>query len=186
MSLLTIHPENAPATAERITDPDAMAERLWEIGVLFERWTAEHAFAPDAEQDIILDAYKGSINRLIDRYEFHSMDVVSLRPDHPEKAALRAKFLSEHTHDDFEVRFFVEGQGIFYMHAEGKVYVALCEQGDLISVPADTRHWFDMGENPDFKCIRLFATPEGWVANFTGSDIAETFPKFEQYLAEYA
>jgi 1,2-dihydroxy-3-keto-5-methylthiopentene dioxygenase len=185
MSLLTIHPETNPKTCELIADPDLMAERLWEIGVLFERWEAEHAFSPEADQDTVIAAYRRSVDRLIDRYEFHSMDVVSLRPDHPQKAELRAKFLSEHTHDDFEVRFFVEGRGIFYLHAEGKVYVVLCEQGDLISVPAQTRHWFDMGENPRFKCIRLFATPEGWVANFTGSGIAETFPSFEQYLAEY-
>ncbi len=186
MSLLTIHPENNPAATERVDDPDLMAERLWEIGVLFERWNAEHAFSPEADQDTVIAAYRKSIDRLIDRYEFHSVDVVSLRPDHPNKEELRAKFLREHTHDDFEVRFFVEGKGVFYLHVENQVHVVLCEQGDLISVPADTKHWFDMGENPSFKCIRLFATPEGWIANFTGSPIAETFPKFEQYLAEYA
>jgi len=186
MSVLTIHPEDNPAAAELIADPELMAERLWEIGVLFERWQADHAFPPDADQDTVIAAYQSSINRLIDRYEFHSVDVVSLHPDHPQKSELRAKFLSEHTHDDFEVRFFVEGRGIFYLHADGKVYVVLCEQGDLISVPDLARHWFDMGRNPSFKCIRLFATPEGWIANFTGSDIARTFPDFEQYLAQYA
>ncbi|SMF95789.1 1,2-dihydroxy-3-keto-5-methylthiopentene dioxygenase [Methylomagnum ishizawai] len=186
MSVLTIHPADNPAQAERITDPDLMAERLWEIGVLFERWQAEHEFSHEADQDTVIAAYRHSIDRLIDRYEFHSVDVVSLKPDHPQKDELRAKFLSEHTHDDFEVRFFVEGRGLFYLHAEGKVYAVLCEQGDLISVPDNIQHWFDMGENPAFKCIRFFATPEGWVANFTGSAIAASFPKFEQYLAAYA
>jgi 1,2-dihydroxy-3-keto-5-methylthiopentene dioxygenase len=42
-----------------------------------------------------------------------------------------------------------------------------------------------MGAAPDFKCIRLFTNPEGWVANFTGDDIASRFPNFERYLSCY-
>ncbi len=97
------------------------------------------------------------------RYGFKSIDVIGLNPDHPEKDTLRQKFLAEHTHADFEVRFFVEGCGLFYLHANDKVYTLLCEKGDLISVPANTTHWFDMGTSPYFKCIRFFTTPEGWV-----------------------
>lgn len=186
MTHLTIHPDSRPNEAVAYTDPDQIAEKLWEIGVLFERWTTDQKFAPDADQDTVIAAYRKSIDRLIDRYEFHTVDVVSLRPDHPQKLELRAKFLSEHTHDEFEVRFFVEGQGIFYLHVDDRVFVVLCEQGDLISVPDRTKHWFDMGENPNFKCIRLFTTPEGWVASFTGDDIAQRFPSFDQYLARLA
>jgi 1,2-dihydroxy-3-keto-5-methylthiopentene dioxygenase len=56
--------------------------------------------------------------------------------------------------------------------------MTLCERGDLISVPAGTRHWFDMGPAPRFTAIRLFTTPAGWVANFTGEPIARGFPSF--------
>ena len=114
-------------------------------------------------------------------YGFESVDVIALRPDHPDRQALRQKFLDEHTHSDFEVRFFVEGKGLFYIHAEDKIYGVMCEQGDLISVPAGAKHWFDMGAEPDFKCIRLFTTPEGWVANYTGDAIAKSFPTFEAF-----
>jgi len=186
MSLLTIHPENRPEEAETVREPEAIAQKLWEIGVLFERWTADREFSPDADQESVIAAYRQSIDRLIDRYEFRSVDVISVGPDHPQKAELRAKFLNEHTHDDFEVRFFVEGRGLFYLHPNDKVYVLLCEQGDLISVPAHTRHWFDMGENPNLKAIRLFTAPEGWVARFTGDTIAGIFPKLEQFLARHA
>jgi 1,2-dihydroxy-3-keto-5-methylthiopentene dioxygenase len=40
-----------------------------------------------------------------------------------------------------------------------------------------------MGERPDFKCIRFFTRPEGWVGNFTGSDIATRFPDFDTHVA---
>ncbi len=55
----------------------------------------------------------------------------------------------------------------------------LCEEGDLISVPAGTRHWFDMGPNPRFTAIRLFTNADGWIANFTGDTIADRFPRHE-------
>ena len=43
-----------------------------------------------------------------------------------------------------------------------------------------------MGENPNLTAIRLFTAPEGWVAHFSGNDIARRFPKLEQFVAEYA
>jgi len=70
----------------------------------------------------------------------------------------------------------VRGHGLFVIHANDKVYSVLCEKDDLISVPANTKHWFDMGPNPTFTAIRLFNNPEGWVANFTGNSIADDFP----------
>lgn len=132
-------------------------------------------------QEEVLAAYGESVDRLKQEYGFQSADVVALTAEHPDRQALRAKFLDEHTHSDFEVRFFVEGRGLFYIHRGDRVYGVMCEQGDLISVPADMPHWFDMGEAPSFKCIRLFTTPEGWVAQYTGDRIAERFPRFEAF-----
>lgn len=184
MSVLTIYPEHQPQHGERYTDFAIIQKQLHQIGVQFERWTASQTFAGDADQDTILAAYADSIDRLKEQYGFQSLDVINVTPDHPDKAALRQKFLAEHVHDDFEVRFFIEGRGLFYLHVVDKVYAVLCEQGDLISVPANTTHWFDMGENPHFKTIRLFTTPYGWVANFTGNEIASTFPTLDETLAE--
>ncbi len=184
MSALTIYPDNQPQYGELYTDFTAIQEQLSNIGVQFERWEANGTLTDDADQESVLAAYKDSIDRLKHQYNFQSVDVMKLTSDHPEKTVFRQKFLAEHIHNDFEVRFFVEGSGLFYLHIEDKVYAVLCEQGDLISVPANTAHWFDMGENPNFSCIRLFTTPDGWVANFTGSEIAKTFPTFDEYVAE--
>lgn len=182
MSALTVYAENEPGSGETTTDFSSIRDSLAGIGVQFERWTANGELAPDADQEAVISAYQDAIERLKRQYGFQSVDVVSLNPDHPDKDAFRQKFLAEHVHDDFEVRFFIDGRGLFYLHAGGKVYAVLCEKGDLISVPADTTHWFDMGERPFFKCIRLFTTPEGWIARFTGSEIARSFPTFDQYV----
>ncbi len=183
MSALTVYSEDQPQTGVTSRDFAAIAEQLNALGVKFERWQAHAEFAADAESQAVLEAYSDSIDRLKQEFGFQSVDVISLKADHPDKAQIRRKFLSEHIHRDYEVRFFVEGRGLFYLHVGAQVYAVLCEQGDLISVPANTTHWFDMGENPDLKCIRLFTTPDGWVAEFTGNPLAEKFPSFDEYLA---
>jgi len=185
MTILAIYPENGDKALVVEQDPAQITQRLAGYGVSFERWQASASLSAGADQEQVIAVYQEQVDRLMDQYHFKSVDVVSLGPDHPDKTALRNKFLSEHTHSDFEVRFFVAGSGLFYIHAEDKVFGLLCEAGDLISVPANLPHWFDMGENPDFKCIRLFTTPEGWVAEFTGDAIAARFPSFEQFQNLY-
>lgn len=184
MTALTVYLDDQPQYGELYTDFSAIQEQLGQIGVQFERWTANCKLTADADQESILAAYADSITKLKQQFGFQSVDVVKLSPEHPEKDAFRQKFLNEHVHSDFEVRFFVEGRGLFYLHVGDNVYAVLCEQGDLISVPANTTHWFDMGENPRFTCIRLFTTPEGWVADFTGSEIAKTFPTLDEYVSQ--
>lgn len=179
MSELRIYRENDPLFNLVYTDHDAIARELDTIGIFFERWQADQELADNASQEEVIGAYRDSVDQLMEKYGFQSVDIIGVTPDHPEKDALRAKFLDEHTHSDYEVRFFVDGKGLFYIHANDQVYAVLCEKGDLISIPADTTHWFDMGPQPHLKCIRLFTNPEGWVANFTGSDIAEHFPRLE-------
>ncbi|HRQ65622.1 MAG TPA: cupin domain-containing protein, partial [Xanthomonadaceae bacterium] len=127
----------------------------------------------------VIAAYRADIDRLMREEGYQAVDVVSLAPDHPDRAALRAKFLEEHTHSEDEVRFFVAGAGQFSLHVGNKVYEVLCEAGDLIGVPDGTRHWFDMGPNPSFVAIRFFTEPDGWVGHFTGTDIAQRFPRLD-------
>ncbi len=184
MSRLRIFDETRPQSPLAVIDEHvAMAAELGKVGVRFERWDASQPIAPGASQDEVIAAYRGDIDRLMGEKGYQSVDVISLAPDHPERAVLRQKFLSEHTHSEDEVRFFVAGAGQFTLHIGGKVYDVLCEQGDLIGVPDSTRHWFDMSESPYFVAIRLFTNKEGWVANFTGDDIAQRFPRMQPHQA---
>jgi 1,2-dihydroxy-3-keto-5-methylthiopentene dioxygenase len=68
---------------------------------------------------------------------------------------------------------------VFYLHAGGKVTALRACAGDLVAVPAQTAHWFDMGARPDFTTIRFFPDARGWVGHPTGSDIARRFPDAE-------
>lgn len=174
MSALLVYDEQG-RLLEIIKDHELIAQKLSDIGVSFEWWeTKEVSF--DAGQEEVLEAYKDEVEKIVREFNFKSVDVVSLTPEHPKREELRRMFLSEHTHSDFEVRFFVDGCGTFYLHPDDKVYVVFCERGDFISVPANTKHWFDMGSKPFFKAIRFFSIPDGWVANFTGSNISTLIP----------
>jgi 1,2-dihydroxy-3-keto-5-methylthiopentene dioxygenase len=179
MSRLTVYRDDAPSVAELDTADEArIREGLARINVGFERWAASQPLASTDKDDEILTAYRPEIERLERAGRYQAVDVLRCVPDHPQREQLRAKFLAEHTHDDDEVRFFVEGAAMFYLHADARVHMVLCERNDLISVPAGMRHWFDMGPEPRFTVIRLFTTPEGWVARFTGDQIAARFPAF--------
>jgi 1,2-dihydroxy-3-keto-5-methylthiopentene dioxygenase len=180
MTRLTVYPDMDPNTVLLDTsDGDEIAATLAGIGVSFERWAAPHDLASDADQEAVLAAYEGDVARIMKQGGYQSVDVVRVKPDNPARAELRQKFLAEHTHDDDEVRFFVDGAGAFYLRCEGRVHRVICKRNDLISVPAGITHWFDTGPEPDFCAIRIFITPEGWVGHFTGDDIAARFPKFE-------
>lgn len=160
-------------------DGDIIASELDEIGVRFERWDADAELPSGADQATVIDAYRGSIDRLMDECGYTSVDVIRLERGAPNVEAIRAKFLDEHRHGEDEVRFFVEGRGSFYLHVGDRVYQVVCVRGDLIGVPEGTKHWFDMGPDPEFTAVRLFINPDGWVAEFTGDTIARRFPKLE-------
>lgn len=180
MSRLRIFSDTTPERVEIETrDHAEMAGHLGDIGVRFEQWQANQPIQPGDSQEKVLAAYHDDIQSLMDEKGYRSVDVISLNPDHPDRAVFRKKFLDEHTHSEDEVRFFVAGSGVFTLHVNDKVYEVLCEAGDLIGVPDGTRHWFDMGPAPYFVAIRLFTNTEGWVANFTGTDIAGRFPRYE-------
>lgn len=179
-STLRVYDDTNPAKPLVDTSDRAeIARILGGAGVLFEQWDANAPLSAESDQDAILAAYGSDIDRLKKQYGYTTVDVIRVGASTPNIPALREKFLNEHTHSEDEVRFFVGGAAAFYLRIKGKVYQTICTRGDLISVPAGTTHWFDMGPSPEFAAIRLFVNPEGWVANFTGDPIASRFPKYE-------
>jgi len=190
MTALTTWPADDPARVTMATtDAAEIGAVLGGLGFRFERWPLVAGVPPTAPAEDVLAAYRDPIARLVAAEGFAEVDVAALHPtgapSFPVTAATAwAKFLAEHTHADDEVRFFAAGRGAFYLHtrdvARGdQVHAVLCEAGDLLSVPAGTPHWFDMGTTPSFTAVRFFRDPDGWVGAFTGSDLAGGFPDFD-------
>lgn len=149
-----------------LSDFDVITSILAGALIRLERWNSGD-LPVTADNDAILNHFKEDIERLSLKEGYAAADVIRITPDHPDKQTLRAKYLQEHTHAEDEVRFFVAGSGIFFVPLGDKVFRLTCEAGDLLRVPANTRHWFDCGTQPNFTAIRLFTNPSGWVGNFT-------------------
>ncbi len=178
MSELMIYSENGERQAQT-RDASQIAQALQQVGIRFEQWQPSAPVQAGDTQEAILQAYRSDVDKIVAECGFVTVDVISISSSNPNKQALREKFLSEHIHTEDEVRFFVDGCGLFYLHIGDKVYSVLCEKGDFLSVPANTKHWFDLGGAPNLAAIRFFNNEAGWVAQDTGSEIAKLFPKLD-------
>ena len=168
MAVLTI-----PSNQTKVSNNQEIKSYLKERGVEFTSWSLKTKIPSEPEK--ILEAYQDEIKTLMTHKGYQTADVVNVTEDTPNIGAIRQKFLKEHTHTEDEVRFFVRGEGLFWFNCSGDVFSVLCQPGDLISVPANTPHWFDLGESPNVLAIRIFTDPEGWVAHYTDSGIDQNY-----------
>lgn len=190
MTLLQVMADSDAADIRvRTTDPRLVGVELAERGVVFDRWPIMPGVDATTSDTEILANYHDRVADLNADGRYKDIDMARMHPDDsdpqwPDKAAAaREKFLAEHRHTEDEVRFFVAGRGCFYLHLGPEVAAVVCEGGDLMFVPAGTRHWFDMGTRPEFVAIRFFEEEDGWIGHFTGDHIGERFPTLDQLIA---
>jgi len=141
-------------------------------------WQAEPSepVAADAPADALLAAYKSQIDVLCAEGGYVTADVIDVFPHTPGLDGMLAKFSSEHWHDEDEVRFIIEGRGVFHVHPPGRAVFAIeVGPGDLIRVPRGTHHWFDLCADRRIRAIRLFKDPAGWAPRYTHTGIDQGF-----------
>ena len=161
-----------------LNDPSAVRQFLDMRGIVHERWSAERELPSGATDEQVLAAYDHLRKPLMDKGGYQTADVIRVDGHTPNLEGIREKFIREHTHSEDEVRVFVEGRGFFWFHKEGldnDVFALLCERGDLISVPANTKHWFDLGDPPKVCAIRIFTDQAGWVPQYSNSGIDQRY-----------
>jgi 1,2-dihydroxy-3-keto-5-methylthiopentene dioxygenase len=157
-----------------ISDPQAVAATLAAAGVTYERWGTERMPAGlssralnDEEKKAVLAAFAPDIERRSAQCGYQSADVVTLYPDTPNLEVMLAKFDKKHIHTDDEVRFIVQGRGVFTLFpASGEVIDAELHPGDFITVPKDFKHHFVLCADRQITAIRLFTDANGWVAHY--------------------
>ena len=154
-------------TKQRIEEPEQIRAFLAPHGIWYEKWDVEGRVDADAEADDILAAYEPEVRRLKEQGGYVTADVINVTADTPNLDAMLNKFNKEHTHSEDEVRFIVKGRGVFHIHPdEGPVFAIQTDAGDLINVPAGTKHWFDLCEERCIRAIRLFLDPSGWTPEY--------------------
>ena len=154
-----------------IENPKEIKDYLNNLGVFFDQWECNATFTEASTQEEILATYQKDLEPFMLKGGYQSADVISIHAQTPNYPEIRAKFLAEHTHDEDEIRFFVDGQGLFWFHINDQpIFNVLCQRGDLISVPIGTKHWFDAGKDEPFvKAIRIFTDTAGWTPHYTNS-----------------
>ena len=165
-----------PEQGRTFKTKEAITEYLASINIEYKTWTPEHPTSPVAPAEEILQAYKREIDELKAKGGYVTADVINVTKDTPGLEAMLAKFSREHWHDEDEVRFIVQGHGLFHVRPqEGDVVAIEVEAGDLIRVPRGTLHWFDLCSDRQIRAIRLFQDPSGWTPQYTESGVDENF-----------
>jgi 1,2-dihydroxy-3-keto-5-methylthiopentene dioxygenase len=164
-----------PEAQRTIRDAAEISAFLAANEIEYER--AEHTpVAANAPPDALLAAYKDKLDELKARGGYVTADVIDVTSATPNLDAMLNKFNSEHWHDEDEVRFIVEGRGLFHIHpTSGPVFSIEVEAGDLIRVPKGTLHWFDLCGDRRIRAIRLFQDTSGWTPHYTHSGVDKGF-----------
>lgn len=165
-----------PDENRKLEDPQEIRKFLEPFGIWFENWDVDGRISADATNEEILEAYAEEIQRLKAKGGFVTADVINVRSDTPGLDEMLAKFSQEHTHSEDEVRFTVEGSGVFHIHPDsGPVFAIQVGKGDLINVPEGTRHWFDLCDDRTIRCIRLFQDKSGWTPQYVEAGVHENY-----------
>ena len=133
---------------------------------------AGQAIAPDVLRDQGIpnehatprgDAYQGLLDRYMGERGYVTQDQVALEPTTPNLGAICDKFKDEHLHDDDEVRFVLEGEGVFDIRSLDDRWMRIeVFPGDLIVVPSGRFHRFFLTDRKHIRCVRLFKDANGW------------------------
>jgi 1,2-dihydroxy-3-keto-5-methylthiopentene dioxygenase len=167
MAILRIPDEN-----RSLQKYDEIQDFLIGIGIDYERWEPVVDVQPNASAEQILSAYTKQINQLKSQGGYVTADVIDINRDTPGLDAMLAKFNIEHYHNEDEVRYIIDGRGVFHIRPQqGPILEVEVETGDLIRVPRDTLHWFNLCADRRIRAIRLFKDVSGWTPHYTHSAI---------------
>lgn len=104
-----------------------------------------------------------TIDKIKREHHYVDQDFVALMPETPDLDKICAKFDKEHYHTEDEVRFVVEGEGIFDVRDKDDRWIRIeVKEGDIILIPANTHHRFMLTDVKRIRCMRLFANHDGW------------------------
>ena len=163
------------------TDLAEISGKLAPLGVALRSWPVNpeaqdllsRTTLSDGEKEAVLQAHDKYFNELRDQDGYQTRDLIVLHPGIPGLENILEKFDKVHTHDDDEVRYIVEGEGIFgFVFPDGSQARLTIQPGEYINVPKDTEHWFEVTDAQRIKAVRYFTTTEGWVPRYTGTAVS--------------
>ncbi|MBX5467916.1 MAG: cupin domain-containing protein [Firmicutes bacterium] len=160
--------------------PLDVVEYLTVHGIYYEHW--DLAGLPDRlrrgwnldgrERIAVIEALSAPLSRMAEAFHTISYDLVLLAPELTPALddALSPSRLPHH-HSEAEIRLVVDGEADYTLTANGATFTVTLEPGDLIAIPAGVRHAFELTSLRRLKAVRLFQSPEGWIARFDPAEV---------------
>ncbi|WP_343599571.1 oxidase [Pseudomonas sp.] len=172
MSILCVfHPSSPDLPNKVLTHHDDIAATLAEQGVRFSHSPLALRVRPGSSQADVLDACREHLDQLMTAQGSVAYALLNRDGLDPTQVDVR----DEHVHDSDEVFAVVAGRAQVGMRLGEYVYTVLCEKGDQLVVPAQTRRWVELGDNPFCLALRLFGSEQGTEPRFTGDATARAF-----------
>ena len=178
MSILSVfHPSSPELPNKVLTHHDDIAATLAEQGVRFVH--AEHGLRvrPGTAQDEVLEACREHLDQLMTAHGSKAFVLLNRDGEAPAQVDVR----DEHVHDADEVFAVVSGRAQVGLREGEWVYSVLCEKGDQLVIPAGSRRWLDLGDNPFCLALRVFANEQGARATFTGDETARLYAGMDEF-----
>ncbi|MBH8556161.1 acireductone dioxygenase [Nostocaceae cyanobacterium CENA357] len=170
------------------SDLSEIVSQLASLGIYLKRYDpGTSLFSFDLlEQDSLTDSEKRYIIELHNSvFEFIQQengylwcDLLNLHPGSPTLQTLIATYGSYHTHTAPEALYVLSGEIIFgFVKPDGSQVQLLVQSQDYIYISAGVEHWCSPGASLNFKAVRYFTTADGWVPNYTGTQLIDSLYK---------
>lgn len=157
-------------SGEAFSSPEKVQEFLKQKGIEYRHWQTPQNADPLLGQAVLDDSEKENALKLLEsrflelqnEFGYVARDLVVLHKDVPGIDGMLAKFDKLHYHTDDEVRYIVDGAGVFGFSIGGEEFEVHVEKNDFISVPANTHHYFTLDSLKRIKAVRYFKDQSGW------------------------
>ncbi|MDQ7987424.1 acireductone dioxygenase [Pseudomonas sp. G34] len=180
MSRLSVHHQSSPQIPNKVLGhAEDITSTLAAVGIAFRELPLDSRLQAGAAEQEILTALADILAQLKRDHDLSQVEVISVDQRRwPKEGEKPAPAPQEQVADGAQLYLFLAGQGLLSLHVDDYVYVLFGERNALISVPAGTRHWFDLGEFPHCAAIRLSAADAAQPKS-SGDGIAAAFPRLE-------
>ncbi|MEX6503311.1 acireductone dioxygenase [Pseudomonas zhanjiangensis] len=182
MSSLSVYHESSPELPNKVLNHlEDIVGTLAALRVHFARWQATAPLTAGASEQEMIAAFRPQLDALMGEGGYRTCELISHSDGQTQQAETRILQPIERREAEDQAHFLVLGRGLYCLHIDEYVYAVLCEKGDLLGIPAGTRHWVDMGERPHFIGIQLRGDAQGIAAGASGNDIASRFPRLDDW-----
>ena len=132
----------------------------------------------DTDKHQIIELHNGVFECLLQENGYLWSDLLNLHPGSANLQNLIATYSRYHHHTAPEALYVLAGEMIFgFVKPDGDQVQLLIQSQDYIHIPAGVEHWCSPSALLHFKAIRYFTSVEGWVPNYTGTQMSNSLNK---------